>query len=381
MQVTYDGTFSLLIGDFDLNGQYDRSLFKDTWEDWHLIPVTKPVIDPPPVQTNSVEIPGMNGVIDMTDVLLGYPLYSNRTGSLEFYVDTTVYGWDFETAYDTLLNLIHGRKKKLFLNSSTYVEIETPVRDPVPTQEDLDEIYAEVVAEANDPALHPEFIDDAAAKVAFITSKTMEILNKRFPYKKVITHNTGQSYYYEGRLSVNSFRSDRVISKIVIDYDLEPFKKMIFSTTEDWAWNPFDFVDGIIPEQSWFYGVLPGGQETPWITLDPSIAGMYPQMPTVILSAAATGIADNISKENSGQTGLEVIYTDTDGAVTTRFLDFWNYAADVTTVGKAVFMDPALVIGNPLRRTLRYRFINNLKTDQNVDVTSGYAFDFRPGRL
>lgn len=380
MQMIYDGTFSLLIGDFNSNGQYDRSLFKDTWTDWHLVPVTKPVIDPPPVQTNSVEIPGMNGVIDMTEVLLGYPLYSNRTGSLEFYVDTTVDGWDFETAYDSLLNLLHGKRKKLFLNSDVYVERQTTVRDPAPTQSDIEEIYSEVVAEADDPILHPELVNNQNARAAFISARANQILNERFPYKTERVHNTGQSYYYEGRLSVNSFRSDRVIAKIVIDYELDPFKKTVFSTTEDWLWNPFDFVDGVIPEKDWFVGTLPSGTETPIITLTRDVAGIMPQIPTVKMAASSAGMS-TISKENSGQTGILVQYKDSDGENAEKFLDFWDYASEVTTVGTSIFVDPSLVIGDQGRGDLKYKFINNLKDENNNDVLCGYLFDFRPGRL
>lgn len=380
MQVTYDGTFSVLVGDFDNNGLYDRSLFKDSWTDWHLIPATRPVINPPSVKNGTIEIPGMNGVIDMTEVLLGYPLYGNRSGSLNFYVDTTVPNWDFEKAYDGILNAIHGQRKKIILNSDIPVTKTTTVRDPEPTQSDRDAIYEEVVAEANNVELHPEFINNEAAKTAFIAYKAKELLNERFPYKKVVTHNDGQSYYYEGRLSVNSFQSDKLASKIVIDYDLDPFKKMIFSTTEDWLWNPFDFVDGVIPEKDWFVGTLPSGTETPIITLTRDVAGIMPQIPTVKM-AASSGGTTTISKENSSRTGILVQYKDSDGENAEKFLDFWDYASEVTTVGTSIFVDPSLVIGDQGRGDLKYKFINNLKDENNNDVLCGYLFDFRPGRL
>ena len=59
---------------------------KNTWDDWHLIPETDPIIAPPEQKKNLIDIPGANGSLDMSEVLTGYPTYNNRTGSLSFYV-------------------------------------------------------------------------------------------------------------------------------------------------------------------------------------------------------------------------------------------------------------------------------------------------------
>lgn len=55
-------------------------------------------------------------------------------------------------------------------------------------------------------------------------------------------------YYYEGRFSVNQWKSDPHNSKITIDYTVAPFKYEVTSSLEDWLWDPFSFVDGIIRE-------------------------------------------------------------------------------------------------------------------------------------
>lgn len=56
------------------------------------------------------------------------------------------------------------------------------------------------------------------------------------------------AYYYIGRFSVNEWKSDKNCSKIVIDYDVEPYKLELFSSLEDWKWDPFNFETGIIRE-------------------------------------------------------------------------------------------------------------------------------------
>ena len=47
-------------------------------------------------------------------------------------------------------------------------------------------------------------------------------------------------YYYEGRFSVNAWRSDQHYSVITIDYDVGPYKRYLYSG-EAWLWDPFNF--------------------------------------------------------------------------------------------------------------------------------------------
>ena len=56
------------------------------------------------------------------------------------------------------------------------------------------------------------------------------------------------SFYYQGRFSVNEWKSDPHNSKITIDYTLSPYKYEEFSSLEDWEWDTFNFETGIIRE-------------------------------------------------------------------------------------------------------------------------------------
>ena len=55
------------------------------------------------------------------------------------------------------------------------------------------------------------------------------------------------SYYYTGRFFVNEWKSNRGYSRIVIDYNLEPYKNAVGDSTgelPDWLWN--DLFENII---------------------------------------------------------------------------------------------------------------------------------------
>ena len=62
----------------------------NTWDNWHLIPSSRPTFVQPSPVYKFVDIPGADGQKDLTDYLIGRPTYSNRQGSFEFIVAN---GW------------------------------------------------------------------------------------------------------------------------------------------------------------------------------------------------------------------------------------------------------------------------------------------------
>ena len=146
---------------------------KNTWDDWHIVPASRPVFLPPDVKTNYVDIPGADGHIDLSEALSGEPLYKNRSGSTTFYVMNGYKPW--EHIYSEIMNYLHGQKMQVYLEDDPF-------------------------------------------------------------------------YYYEGRFSVNTWRSEKSRSEIVIDYNVAPYKLYRFSSAEKWLWDPFDFLSGIVRE-------------------------------------------------------------------------------------------------------------------------------------
>lgn len=148
---------------------------KNTYDDWHLVSSSRPVINPPKVKSNYIEIPGRDGVIDLTDSLIGRATYSNRTGSWDFIVlNEYAPGQDWTTLYTEIMEYLHGQNYKVILAD-------------------------------DDP-----------------------------------------SFYYYGRLDVNQWRSNPTWSRIVIDYNLGPYKYDISYTEEGWLWDPFNFETGYV---------------------------------------------------------------------------------------------------------------------------------------
>lgn len=144
---------------------------RNTWDDWHLIPSSRPLFNPPTVKTNTVDIPGGDGVLDLSTALAGRPTYNNRTGSWTFYVENGFKDWS--VLYSEIMVYLHGQTFKAFLE--------------------------------DDPG-----------------------------------------YYYEGRFSVNAWKSDKDYSQITIDYDVGPYKKDSSVVGSEWLWDTFNFETGVI---------------------------------------------------------------------------------------------------------------------------------------
>lgn len=182
---------------------------KNTWDDWHLIPRTRPLVNPPEVKVSQVEIPGGDGSIDLTSVLAGRPTYKNRTGSWEFIVENGFKDWS--VLFSEIMAYLHGRKLTAILE--------------------------------DDP-----------------------------------------NYFYEGRFSVNSWKSDQHYSTIVIDYDVGPYKKEN-DIGEAWIWDTFNFETGVIQTSK---NVPCNGSVA--ITIN---GGSDPVTPIIIVSASGFTVTFN----------------------------------------------------------------------------------------
>lgn len=100
------------------NYEYDPNVvrnYANTWRDWHIVPSSRPVVNPPVPKTNYIDIPGSNNGIDLTESLTGDVKYNSREGSFEFLVDTSKWGSWME-AYTTIMNYLHGRRMDLILD-------------------------------------------------------------------------------------------------------------------------------------------------------------------------------------------------------------------------------------------------------------------------
>lgn len=96
--------------DFSVNfGQYN------TWSDWGLIPADRPVVAPPTQKTHDIEIPGGHGVIDGSTALTRYPLFNNREGSWDFYMDNDREDYSFMDVYSRIMGALQGKNLQISL--------------------------------------------------------------------------------------------------------------------------------------------------------------------------------------------------------------------------------------------------------------------------
>ena len=85
---------------------------KNTFTEWGLIPTSRPVVNPPEVKTNYVELPAADGILDYSELLTGKVLYGQRRGSWEFRV---LRGRNWFSVYNGILNFLHGLRCEVVL--------------------------------------------------------------------------------------------------------------------------------------------------------------------------------------------------------------------------------------------------------------------------
>lgn len=95
----------------------------NTWDSWRLIPYPRPSVAMPKVRTKYIEIPGMHGQMDISEILTGKPLYENRSGSWEFYISRrpldngVVQSWF--SLWRIIADTLHGKKGQVWLEDDS----------------------------------------------------------------------------------------------------------------------------------------------------------------------------------------------------------------------------------------------------------------------
>lgn len=159
---------------------------KNTWDDWHLVPSSRPSFAMPKLKSYTQDIPGANGKIDLSSSLTGYESYDNRTDSIEFIV--------MNQNLDTSL----GDRYGYLTGTNGWTAAKSNISN-------------------------------------FIHGKQMKVECEDTPH-----------WYFLGRVSVNEWKSSEKYSTITLDYDLEPFKYSISDSGDQWLWDPFNFETGVI---------------------------------------------------------------------------------------------------------------------------------------
>jgi len=261
-------------------GRGSGSLTFDTYKDFFLVPTSVPVINPPTVKAKTIEVPGANGAIDLTESLTPFPVYGDRTGSIEFAVLNNRREW-----YN-LYKTIHGVKNQHALDGERAWSL----------------LYS-------------------------------DITNKLHGRKCQIILEDDPEWYYEGRIAVNSWKSSNNGGwpTITLDYTLYPYKFSISSSTDGasgtgsdrWKWDPFSFIDGIILNNESGDSSVPSGYTSAdgvWknivvnsssyasygmilnnrTVMDRTLTGWMPVSPTITIAANSTNMGIKITNPELG---------------------------------------------------------------------------------
>lgn len=174
-----------------------------TFLDWQLVPVERYSVVCGELQESRIEIPGMNGDLDISESLTGYPVYKNIEGEMEFIILHDEYGYRFN--------------------------IDQNYKEEKRVHQDWTQRYTDMKRFLHGQTLYMMFEDDS-------------------------------SFYYKGRFYLDKYdSSEQNYSKITIRYNLYPYKRVarlegIASGTNLWYWDALN-VSGYPEEENKQVGV------------------------------------------------------------------------------------------------------------------------------
>ena len=190
-----------------------------------------------------------------------------------------------------------------------------------------------------------------------------------------------KGFYYEGRLKVNQWKTDKMCSSVTLDYNFSPYKRMLFTTYEDWLWDPFDFVNGTIPDkQGWYVRTANAGEA--YTELDTVKAGTMPVTPDILIDVAQYENYDLLSVDDRPYI---LFCTGNQNEVYEQLVEnrgYKSYIKDSEHVGVSSHFlkrDPLITIGGPGDIMLGPHWGVKLVNPRAYDITM--TIDFRQGRI
>lgn len=173
-----------------------------TWRDLYLIPICRPVVQPPIEKTKTLDIEGMNGEADLSHGLTGYPVFGSREGSWQFWLDTERYQEE-KNFYGPVGNM-------------AYLEIQQKL-----------------------------------------------IAKMKQPFRTKIILDDDPQFYYVGRVWVSgkpTYQYDH--AKITLRYQFYPYKYLVAEPNGDWLWDSFCFETDLATRQMKGVAIAAGKEET-----------------------------------------------------------------------------------------------------------------------
>lgn len=185
---------------------------KNTWDDWHLIPSSKPAIAYPEVDvTNFVQVPGMSGTIDSTEMITG---------------DKDPY-----SIFSPVTEAVARSLGDLEINDYNMGEIKyAPAVQHITFGDRVGDLDFYVTNDVED------WVSIRKKIAAYVNGKRLKMILEDEP-----------GYYYVGRFTFETWKSDSHFSHAIIKYNLEPFRYPInYGTSQEPNysnpyWDTFNF--------------------------------------------------------------------------------------------------------------------------------------------
>lgn len=198
----YNGDTTLIFGGTVVLQEMTLGDELHTWKDLFLIPASRPIVQPPIEKTMTLDVEGMSGEADLSHGLTGYPVFNDREGSWQFYIDTD-----------------RWREANGFWG---------PVG-------------------------------------SFAYRDIMHRLNRMMerPFQTKIIFDDDPLFYYVGRVWVSERPSQQYDhTKITLQYRLYPYKYLLVEDGDDWLWDTFCFETDIATVKTHDVAMKAGEMET-----------------------------------------------------------------------------------------------------------------------
>ena len=198
----YNGDTTLIFGGTVVLQEMTLGDELHTWKDLFLIPASRPIVQPPIEKTMTLDVEGMSGEADLSHGLTGYPVFNDREGSWQFYIDTD-----------------RWREANGFWG---------PVG-------------------------------------SFAYRDIMRRLNRMMerPFQTKIIFDDDPLFYYVGRVWVSERPSQQYDhTKITLRYRLYPYKYLLAEDGDDWLWDTFCFETDIATVKTHDVVMKAGERET-----------------------------------------------------------------------------------------------------------------------
>lgn len=198
----YNGDTTLIFGGTVVLQEMTLGDELHTWKDLFLIPASRPIVQPPIEKTMTLDVEGMSGEADLSHGLTGYPVFNDREGSWQFYIDTD-----------------RWREANGFWG---------PVG-------------------------------------SFAYRDIMRRLNRMMerPFQTKIIFDDDPLFYYVGRVWVSERPSQQYDhTKITLQYRLYPYKYLLVEDGDDWLWDTFCFETDIATVKMHDVAMKAGERET-----------------------------------------------------------------------------------------------------------------------